>query len=703
MPNALATSASPYLKQHADNPVAWQPWGESAFAEARRRDVPVLVSIGYSTCHWCHVMAHESFEDAQTAALMNAHFVCIKVDREEHPEVDAIYMDAVQALTGHGGWPLNAFTDADGRPFHALTYLPRPAWRKLLDHLAALWAGDRARIAKAAEQITAHLQDAGVAPGALPADLWSGLEQGLARAWDGAAPGWAYGEAKAPKFPSSQVLPLLLDSGRAPVLRQAELVLEAMQDAGLHERVGGGFHRYSVDRHWRLPHFEKMLYDNAQLIVAYARAGAALGRPDFTRTAVNAGDYLLRDLRVVEDGVFRGYASAEDADDPDGEGSFYAWPPAELAAALGAATGAALAAAWDITPGTRPTSAHGHLEPIVSHIPHPRGTALARLAPDGDVQALRASWEVHLPVLRARRAARPRPGRDDKVLTDQNALALEAFAALGRHCGDERGEARFTAACSELAAVLMARHHADGLIRLPGAAGQPARPAYITDYGALVTGLCAAFDLLGEPALIDAAERVADEAWTRLHADDGGFYTTPAGRTDLVRRGREQTDNAWPSGQNSLALGCVRLAALTGTGRWRALAEGVFSASAAIVAQAPSACATLLRAAVQARRGALIAVVAGAADDPATVALLATCRRATLPGLVIVPLATCRERAWACLDGRRDIDEAQVMLCIGTTCLLPARDPEALTLRLVEAGRRLAERRAERSGVAEAP
>ncbi len=495
MPNALATSASPYLKQHADNPVAWQPWGETAFAEARRRDVPVLVSIGYSTCHWCHVMAHESFEDADTAALMNAHFVCIKVDREEHPEVDAIYMDAVQALTGHGGWPLNAFTDADGRPFHALTYLPRPAWRKLLDHLAALWRDDRARIAAAAQQITAHLQDEAVAPGALPADLWSGLERNLARAWDGAAPGWSYGEAKAPKFPSSQVLPLLLDSGRAPALRQAELVLEAMQDAGIHERVGGGFHRYSVDRHWRLPHFEKMLYDNAQLIAAYARAALVLGRPDFMRTAVNAGDYLLRDLRVVEGGAFLGYASAEDADDPDGEGSFYAWPPAELAAALGAEAGAALAAAWDITPGARPASAHGHVEPIVSHIPHPRGTALARLAPDGDVQALRAAWEPHLPLLRARRAARPRPGRDDKVLTDQNGLALEAFAALGRFSG----EARFTAACAELAALLMARHHADGLIRLPGAAGQPARPAYITDYGALVTGLCAAFDLLGDP------------------------------------------------------------------------------------------------------------------------------------------------------------------------------------------------------------
>nr|MBA3710145.1 thioredoxin domain-containing protein [Planctomycetota bacterium] len=567
MPNALATESSPYLRQHQDNPVDWRPWGEAAFAEAKRRDVPVLVSIGYSTCHWCHVMAHECFENAATALVMNDKLVCIKVDREEHPEVDAIYMDAVQALSGHGGWPLNAFVDHQGRPFYACTYLPDAQWQRLIGHLDDLWRSDRARIDKAAREITAHLADTAAVHSSLGDNVWQLLERALAATYDANNPGYGWNPEKAPKFPSSQLLPLLFASGRVDWIKQAESVLEAMQDAGIHDRVGGGFHRYSVDKHWRMPHFEKMLYDNAQLMVAYARAGEQLARPDFLRTAVNTGDYLLRDLRVDVDGAFAGYASAEDADDPGGEGSFYAWSPTQLREALGDPVGERLAREWDIIAGHRERGHSGHLEPVLSHIPHPRGTTLATHAPGGDVQALRTSWEPHLPILRALRAKRPRPGRDDKVLTDQNALALEGFAALGRYSGEQR----FIDACRELAAVLLRRHTPAGLLRLPN------RPAYITDYGAMVSGLTAAFDLLGDPALVHAAERIADEAVERLRAEDGGFYTTPAGRTDLVRRGREDTDNAWPSGQNSLAVGLVRLWNITGTGRWKALAEEVFS------------------------------------------------------------------------------------------------------------------------------
>jgi uncharacterized protein YyaL (SSP411 family) len=457
-----------------------------------------------------------------------------------------------------------------------------------------------------------------------------------------------------------------------------------MQDAGIHDRVGGGFHRYSVDRQWRLPHFEKMLYDNAQLIGAYAGAGVQLGRADFSRTAVNAGDYLLRDLRVLHEGRFLGYAAAEDADDPGGEGSFYAWSPAQLAATLGAETATRLAAQWDLSPGEPERGPHGHVDPVVSHIPHPRGADLKALAVGGDVQALRTSWEPHLPPLRAARATRPRPGRDDKVLTDQNALALEAFAALGRFTG----EARFVDACRELAGVLVARHEADGLKRLvyPGHAG---RPAFITDYGSLVAGLLAAFDLLGEPALVGAAIRVADEAVAQLRADDGGFYVTPAGRADLVRRGREQTDNAWPAGQNSLALGFVRLWNLTGAGRWRALAEGVFSATAAIAGQAPSACATLLSAWLQANRGHLTAVVAGDAADQRTRALLAACRRSTIAGLAIVPVAACRGEAWECLEGRKELAEPQALICVGSGCLAPAKTVAEVAARLAEVEKQL--------------
>jgi len=673
MANVLASQSSPYLRQHADNPVHWVPWSEAAFAEARRRGVPVLVSIGYSTCHWCHVMAHESFEHDATAAVMNELYVCIKVDREEHPEVDEIYMDAVQALTGHGGWPLNAFVDHQGRPFYAATYVQRAQWVKLLRELARIWRDEPERIAGIAEQITGHLVQAGAAAGALDERVWTTLGRQLENSFDSEHPGFAFNQQRAPKFPASQLIPLLFASGRPEWMEMAEDSLQSMQDAGIHDRVGGGFHRYSVDRAWRLPHFEKMLYDNAQLIGCYARAGVLLGRADFARTAVNAGDYLLRDLRLESAGAFAGYASAEDADDPAGEGGFYAWSPAQLAEALGADAGAALAREWNVTPGVPEAGPHGHVDPVLSHIPHPRG---ARLPAERAVAiARRASWEPLLPRLRAARDARARPGRDDKVVTDLNALALEAFAALGRFA-DEADRPRFTAAARELATLLLTRQGPSGLLRLAH------RPAYITDYGHLVSGLTAAFDLLGDPTLIDAAASVADEAITRLRADDGGFYTTPAGRADLVRRSREATDNAYPAGQNALAVGLVRLWNVTGQDRWRDVADGIVASAAGTAREAPSAVPTLLAAWLARQRGQLSAVVAGAHDEPRTLALLAACRASPVPGLGIVPLATCRERDWACLEGRRDLTEPQVLVCTGTSCLAPARTPAEVALRL---------------------
>jgi uncharacterized protein YyaL (SSP411 family) len=625
-------------------------------------------------------MAHESFEDGVTASQMNANYVCIKVDREEHPEVDAIYMDAVQALTGSGGWPLNAFADHDGRPFYACTYLPTPNWRQLLGHLTELWNTDRAKIATAAKGITEHLTRDEAVGGKMPQEAWALLDRSLERTYDRNHPGYSYGPQQAPKFPASQLLPLLLQSGRQSWIDQAVNVLEAMQDGGIHDRVGGGFHRYSVDRRWRLPHFEKMLYDNAQLIAAYARAGVQVGRADFLRTAVNAGDYLLRDLRVTAGGKFTGYAAAEDADDPGGEGSFYAWSPAQLSETLGEAAAKPLIAQWDLITGQVEHGPSGHSEPVVTHIPHPRGADLAKLANGGDVQALRASWEPYLPTLRTARDKRPRPGRDDKVLTDQNGLALEAFAALGRFASEER----FVSACRELAAIVIARHGAQGLMRTERL------PAFITDYGSALTGLTAAFDLLGDPVLIDAAIRIADEAVAKLRADDGGFYVTPAGRGDLVRRGREQTDNAWPSGQNALALGFVRLWNLTGAAKWKELAEGVFNATAGIVSQAPSACATLLTAWLQLSRGHLTAVVAGDPSQAQTRDLLAACRRSVIPGLTVVPVATCRERAWECLEERTDLTTPQALICLGTTCLAPAKTVAEVQERLAQAAKQIA-------------
>jgi len=654
MPNRLAACSSPYLRQHAGNPVAWWPWCPEAFAEAKQRNVPVLVSIGYATCHWCHVMAHESFEDEATAAVMNERMVCIKVDREELPEVDSIYMDAVQALSGRGGWPLNAFTDHDGRPFYALTYLPRQQWTSVIDQLSGVWKTDPNKIAESCRDLTAHLQreDASSA-GALDPGIAAVLDGQLTQAYDAEHPGLTWGNQRSPKFPPSQLLHLLLGSADESHVSMAVSVLTALQDGGIHDRVGGGFHRYSVDREWRVPHFEKMLYDNAQLMGAFARAHLRIGRADLLATAVNAADYLLRDLRVYDAGRFVGYAAAEDADDPGGEGSFYAWSPDQLVAALGAERGQALAADWDLTPGEPEIGHSGHAEPVASHIPHPRGTG-------ADLTAKRASWEDCLGILRAVRGPRPRPIRDDKVLTDQNGLALEGLSWVAR----ASGEARHVAAVRELAAALAARHTSTGLLRLPG------RPAVVTDYGALACGLLAAFDLLGDPTLIERTERVIHEAVERLGADDGGFHLAPAGRADLLRRGREHLDNAWPSGQAQLALASARLHLLTGVERWRDIARRAIAAAATMTNRVPANAGTTLQAQAVLEHGATAVVVGDS--------LLAETRRTWRSDVVIVPVATCSTQTWVCLEGRRELAGDQVLVCQGQTCGLSANNAEAV-------------------------
>ena len=687
MPNLLRQASSPYLRQHADNPVDWVEWSPDAFAEARRRDVPVLVSIGYATCHWCHVMAHETFEDGDVAAVMNRDYVCIKVDREELPEVDEIYMDAVQTLTGHGGWPLNAFVDHEGRPFFAGTYFPKARWREVLGALTSLWQGQRARIASTAAELSAHLlKYADVRVAEVPPDLWARAEEDAAESYDAVHPGFG-GQ---PKFPPSQLLLWLLGreagSARGPghpghpdqgEASRAERVLEAMQDAGLHDRVGGGFHRYSVDSGWRVPHFEKMLYDNALLAVGYAEGGVRFGRADFTRTAVRIGEYLVRDMRVVGPAGFMGYAAAEDADDPGGEGSFYAWPPAEIEAVAAsvndvhAASAAVLIRAWDLTPGAPERGHSGHLEPVASHIPHPRALDLGAYAAAlgvADAEGLRASWEPWLPVLRARRDARPRPMRDDKVLTDWNGLALWALATLGRLTAFSAEPAR------ELAAALAGRETANGLLRLPG------RAAYVTDYGHLALGLYEAYRLTGDATLIARACRLVDEAVARLGAEGGraGFFTTPAGRTDLFRRSREHADHAYPAGQHALALVCVRLSHLTGEGRYRAVAEGVWRSQARILERAPTACPTLLLALEAAERPAVTVVVAGAAGDARTEALLGAARRSARGEVVAVPTAGHEALGWPLFEGRCEVTEPTAFVCEGTVCRLPTRDPAAV-------------------------
>ncbi len=665
--NNLAGSASPYLRQHADNPVWWQPWGEAAFAEAKRRDVPVLISIGYSTCHWCHVMAHESFEDPDLAAVMNQHFVCIKVDREEHPEVDEIYMDVCQSMTGSGGWPLHAIGDADGRPFFAGTYYPPAQWRQLLLRIAELWQQDRSSLQAQADRVFDWLQqEAAASVAELPEDVDRQFLIAIESQFDPVHPGLG----QQPKFPPSTSLlaGLALWSSLSKVQQEMLLgILEAMQDSGLHDRVGGGFHRYSVDAQWRVPHFEKMLYDNALLMTAYAQAAQRSGRSDFLRSAVAIADYLQRDLRVCDaDGRLLGYAAAEDADDPGGEGAFYAWSPTAIQDVLGARA-ARLVELWDVAPGQAPRGPSGHLEPVASHIPHPRGSAAFQALDPIAQEQERQAWQDALPRLRQARDQRPRPGRDDKVLTDLNGLALQGLAWVARVSGEQR----WYQATAELAAVLVTREQGpDGLVRMPG------RPAYITDYGHLLLGLTAAFQALGDPALIDRALAVGEAAHRQLAAADGGYYTTPAGRDDLIRRSREYIDTPAPSGSSALALGFARLGQLTGEERWLQRSRAAVQAAASTLHRLPHAAATAVQAWWRLRQGESHLVLAG----PVHAELQAEARRLAPPGMQVVPADI--ERDWSCLHERRELAHSQALICLGQRCLAPATNAAELTARL---------------------
>jgi uncharacterized protein YyaL (SSP411 family) len=673
--NQLGLAASPYLRQHADNPVWWRPWGRAALDQARERDRLLLVSIGYSTCHWCHVMAHESFEHPAIAELMNQHFVNVKVDREEHPEVDEIYMEACQAMTGHGGWPLNAICTPDGVPLFVGTYFPSDRWIELLQSLARAWREDRPHLGERARQIRAFLDRAAQVEREPVGDALPALLTAIDEAYDAQDPGYGPGERQAPKFPPSNLLLCLLALDGRGLLSEEQgqqhvvAVLEAMQDSGLHDRVGGGFHRYSVDAGWRVPHFEKMLYDNALLMTAYALASQRFARADFLRTARGIGDYLLRDLRCGGEAAW-GLATAEDADDPLGEGAFYAWSPTQLRELL-ADEAELLISDWDLAQETASFNRSGHGEPVIGHIPHPRGSeAFQALDPAGR-EAHRLAWEPLLPRLREARSTRARPGRDDKCLTDLNGLALQGFAVLARLSG----EARYAEACRGLSRFVQQRMLDHGLLRLAG------RPAYISDYGHALLGFTAAYDALGEAWLIGLALTVAEEAVARLRdPEDGAFFTTPPGRADLIRRSKEFFDGPAPSGQNALALGFVRLWQLTGEARWRGLAEGILAASATPLQRAPQGLSTLVCAQQLLAHGAVELVVAG---PPAEAEELLRLARILAPWEArIVPAWSAPD--WPLLEGRRDLTRPQTLVCVGQHCLLPALSAEELLARLRE-------------------
>ncbi|MCX4770208.1 hypothetical protein EES39_17015 [Streptomyces sp. ADI92-24] len=584
--NRLAGATSPYLLQHAENPVEWWPWGPEAFAEARRRDVPVLLSVGYSACHWCHVMAHESFEDEDVAAYLNEHFVPVKVDREERPDVDAVYMEAVQAATGQGGWPMTVFLTADAEPFYFGTYFPPesrhglPSFRQVLEGVVAAWTDRRDEVGEVAGRIVRDLSQRSLAHGGegLPAE--SELAQallGLTREYDEKNRGFG----GAPKFPPSMTIEFLLRhharTGADGALQMAADTCEAMARGGMYDQLGGGFARYSVDREWVVPHFEKMLYDNALLCRVYAHLWRATGSELARRVALETADFMVRELRTAEGG----FASALDADSEDAngkhvEGAYYVWTPAQLREVLGEDDAAFAAEHFGVTEeGTfEEGSSVLQLPPKGPHHP-PRTGQVVDDARAADVRAR----------LLAARELRKRPGRDDKVVAAWNGLAVAALAETGAYFDRPDLIERATEA-----ADLLVRLHMGPVARLArtskdGRAG--AHAGVLEDYGDVAEGFLALAAVTGEGVWLEFAGFLLDIVLQHFTGEGGQFYDTADDAEQLIRRPQDPTDSATPAGWTAAAGALLSYAAHTGSEPHRTAAERALGVVKALGPKAP--------------------------------------------------------------------------------------------------------------------
>ncbi|MET8440263.1 thioredoxin domain-containing protein [Streptomyces sp. NPDC004981] len=580
MVNRLADASSPYLLQHADNPVDWWQWSPEAFEEARRRNVPVLLSVGYASCHWCHVMAHESFEDPSVADYLNAHFVPVKVDREERPDVDAVYMEAVQAATGQGGWPMTVFLTAEAEPFYFGTYFPpesrhgMPSFQQVLEGVAAAWTDRREEVAEVAGRIVRDLagRSLAAAEGGLPGEpeLAQALLR-LTRDYDERHGGFG----GAPKFPPSMVIEFLLRhharTGAEGALQMAADSCAAMARGGIYDQLGGGFARYSVDREWVVPHFEKMLYDNALLCRVYAHLWRATGSDLARRVALETADFMVRELRTAEGG----FASALDADSEDAqgrhvEGAFYVWTPAQLREVLGEDDAAFAAEYFGVTE-------EGTFE---------EGSSVLRLVPAGEAEP---ADDERIAGVRARllaaRELRPRPERDDKVVAAWNGLAIAALAETGAYFDRPDLVERATEA-----ADLLVRVHMGDVARLcrtskDGRAGD--NSGVLEDYGDVAEGFLALASVTGEGAWLEFAGFLLDIVLQHFTGEKGQLFDTADDAEQLIRRPQDPTDNATPAGWTAAAGALLSYAAHTGSEAHRAAAEGALGVVGALGPKAP--------------------------------------------------------------------------------------------------------------------
>jgi uncharacterized protein YyaL (SSP411 family) len=665
MPNRLAEATSPYLLQHADNPIDWWEWSDEAFAEAQRRDVPVLLSVGYAACHWCHVMAHESFSDAETAAQVNRDFVAIKVDREERPDIDAVYMAATQAMTGQGGWPITCFLTPIGEPFHCGTYYPptprhgMPGFRQLLDAVTQAWTEDGARIRGAAGEIAARLADAArsePAPVAVSPDVLDAAVAGLAGDFDARRGGFG----GAPKFPPSMALEFLLRhherTGSADALRMVERTCDAMARGGMYDQLAGGFARYSVDAAWVVPHFEKMLYDNALLLRVYAHWARRTGSPLATRVAEETAGFLLSDLRTPEGG----FASALDADTDGVEGLTYSWTPGQLAEMLTPEDATWAAQLLEVTEAG--TFEHG-------------ASTLQLLRDPDDPER----WERVRTVLYAARSTRPQPARDDKVVTTWNGMAVQALAEAGAALGRRD----WVAAAGETADLLLRLHVVDGRLRRSsrdGVAG--AAMGVLDDHACLVEGLLALHQATGDPGRLAAAVEILDLAVARFRGDGpGSWFDTADDAEELLHRPREITDNATPSGGSAIANALLTASVLADeerSGRYRDLAEESVHAVGGLFARHARFAGHWLTAAEALTSGPPQVALVGPVGDPDREELLARARALVPGGGVVVPGDPDAPGVPLLASRPLVADRPAAYVCRGFVCDRPVTTPEEL-------------------------
>ena len=682
MANRLALESSPYLLQHKDNPVDWYPWGEEAFAKARAESKPVFLSIGYSTCHWCHVMEHESFETDRVAEALNRDFVAIKVDREERPDVDDIYMQAVQMMTGSGGWPLSLFLTPDGRPFYGGTYFPpssrwgRPGFLEILAAIAEAWKTRRDELETGAGEMLGHLEASAAVTrtageGVAPAALLEMAATSIARQFDPVDGGFG----GAPKFPPTMRLELLLRrwlrTGDAQARRMIETTLDRMAAGGIYDHVGGGFHRYSVDAHWLVPHFEKMLYDNAMLARVYVLAFRAFGRPDDARVARETLDYLLAEMRPAGGGFY----AAQDADSAGEEGTFYVWNPKSLAEALGGDEDIAriVAARFGVT-------AAGNFESTGE-------TVLSVVRPVDDLaKELGRSEEEIDRILRearvrlyAERKKRIPPGTDDKLLTDWTSLAISAFALAGRVLN----EPRYESAAREAADRILGRCMRDGHLLHREKDGRADIPGFATDYAFFIEALLDLYEATFEPQYFREAVRLQGVFEAEFAGAGGAYYLAATAHDGLILRPAESYDGATPSSNSVAAMNLLRLHAFTGDERYRRRADEVIGAFSAVAEKAAPAFPRLLSA------------VDFASDAPREIVLSGTPGKDDFEALRSAAFASPRlNRVLAAavknapaelaslIEGRIAQAPARAFVCERFACRAPIADPAALTAAL---------------------